>query len=292
MRDSKMFLYYLLILFCIHVGIDCSAFEKVRYNLGKDPVDVVIPSLEKDLPTLELCIEGIRKHGENVRRIIVVSDKKLTDKAEWFDEAQFPFSKSDIALAIFHGDHEKAQEFMRSPCTRVGWIFAQCVKLYAAVVIPGISSNVLIIDSDTVFLNLVSFIGKSGGGLYNPGTECHMPYFHHMNRLLPGLRRIFPQYSGISHHILIQRPILEDLFARIKVHHNREAWRAICACIDLKELYGSACADYEIYFAFAFDRTDQVQLRFLKWANSGCISDRHRYQSNGYHFASFHTYMR
>ena len=55
-------------------------------------IDVVIPAHKKDVDTLELCIESIRKNVKNVRRVIVVSKEKLTEKAEFYCEEDFPFS--------------------------------------------------------------------------------------------------------------------------------------------------------------------------------------------------------
>ncbi|MDB6082063.1 MAG: hypothetical protein JWO53_1335, partial [Chlamydiia bacterium] len=130
--------------------------SKVKYQLPKDPIDVVIPCTSKDLGTLEVCIRGIKKYGKNIHRVIVVSDKRYTDSAEWFDEKLYPFSKFDIALNIL-GEEAKAREFQDAPNSRLGWIYQQFLKLYAPFVIPKISSNVLILDADTVFVNPIAF---------------------------------------------------------------------------------------------------------------------------------------
>lgn len=288
----------IITILCGQMGI-CWSFTKIKYPLTNEPIDVVIPAVDKDIPTLELCIEGIRKYGENIRRIIVVSSKQLTDKAEWFDEKSFQFTKRDIALEIFGGNVQQAEKFLASPISRAGWIFAQCLKMYAIFVIPGISPNVLIIDSDTIFLRPVKFLNERNGGLYNPGTEYHMPYFQHMQRLLPGLRRVFHQHSGITHHIVFQRSIMEDLFSMISHHHKTDMWRAMCRCIDHRHLhgatvndYGSPCADYEIYFNFAFDRTDQVEIRPLRWENVGDTNAIPKFQAEGYHQISCHAHLR
>ena len=58
-----------------------SASLNKQYQFIKEPIDVVIPSVEKDLHTLNLCIEGIRQHGANIRRVIVVSKSKFTNKS-------------------------------------------------------------------------------------------------------------------------------------------------------------------------------------------------------------------
>ena len=52
------------------------SIQKKHYDLKAAPIDVVIPCHPKDLDTLELCIEGIRKYGQNIRRVIVVFIQK------------------------------------------------------------------------------------------------------------------------------------------------------------------------------------------------------------------------
>ena len=101
-----------------------------------------------------------------------------------------------------------------------GWYYQQLLKLYALYAIPKISSNVLCLDSDTVFLNPVSFISEEGGSLFNPGYEYHKPYFEHIARFVPGLKKVYPKYSGISHHMLFQKPIMDDLFADVEKKHG------------------------------------------------------------------------
>src|SRR5688572_23476311 len=80
--------------------------QKVMYPFSNEPIDVVIPAIEKDLSTLEACIQGIRKNCPQVRRVIVVSPRPLTDQAEWFNEGAFPFHKRIISLLLAHGDQE------------------------------------------------------------------------------------------------------------------------------------------------------------------------------------------
>ena len=128
-----------------------------HYEFTNEPIDVVIPSVEKDLETLDLCIEGIKQHGKSIRNIYVVSDKPLMRKAIWFDEKKYPFSKYAIAFEIFQ-DEKKARAYLKDPINRTGWILQQLLKLYAPFIIPGISSNILLLDSDTIFLKPVSFL--------------------------------------------------------------------------------------------------------------------------------------
>jgi hypothetical protein len=262
------------------------------YTFNMEPIDVVIPTIEKDLPTLNLCIAGIKANCPHVRRVIVISSRQLTEEAEWFDEKLFPFDKQAVAFHLLKENTEEAARFLDHPHSRVGWYYQQLLKLYAAYVIPDISSNILALDSDTIFLNTVHFIDEEGCGLFNPGTEYHSPYFEHADCLLPGFKKLFPEYSGISHHMLFQQPILEDFFKLVEEIHQKPLWQAFCQCVNQQDLYGSGASEYELYFNFAFSRTQQVKIRPLKWDNVCRFDTLDEYQQKGYDYVSCHEYLR
>lgn len=283
-------------IFALTLLVFTNTFSKQVYDLKKnDPIDIVIVSHEKDKRTLDHCINGIKKNCKNVGNIYVVSEKKLTNNpnAQWFDEAIFPFSKRDIATAIFESEKE-VDAFCKSP--RLGWLYKQIVCLYSPLIIPQISSNVLALDADTIFLNPVEFIDGQGNTLFNPGTEYEYPYFIHAAKLIKGQNRIykyFPHYSGIAHHQLFQRAIIEDLFAQIsQSNNNMEPWRSFAKHLDKNELPRSAMSEFEIYFNFAFAQTDQVRIRELKWINIKWNPEHIiNYGVLGYHYISCHTWM-
>ena len=114
-----------------------------------DKIDVVIPAHEKDIKTLPYCIARAKKCVENIGRVFVISNRKLVDNAEWFDESKFPFSKKDVEKVI------KGRTGFK-----IGWHFQQLLKFYSLFTIPNISKNVLILDSDTVFYKKTKFIEK------------------------------------------------------------------------------------------------------------------------------------
>ncbi len=267
-------------------------FYLSAFNFTFEPIDAVIPCRERDIVTLNLVIDGLRKNVKNIRRIIVISATKLTDNAEWFDEKDFPFTKETIAYEIFKNEHE-AREFLNASNTRIGWILQQFLKTYSIFVIPDISSNVLIVDADTIFLRPVEFQDpKTGAGLYNPGTEYHRPYFRHLRKVLPGFKKLYRHYSGISHHMLFQRSVMEELFVEIsKAHNGREPWKVFCDAIDKNELFGSCmCVEYELYFNFVFSRSKDVKIRHLKWGNVP-LQQFNVHKDHGYHYLSCHWWM-
>lgn len=272
---SKIFYFYLLLFLA-----SASAYE---------PIDVVIPVAAKDAKTLEYCIDGIRNNCQQVRDIFILSKEPYTDKAEWIDEQAFPFSKEEVASCLSLLSQEKNQ--------RVGWYFQQLLKLYAAFVIPEISNNILVLDADTIFLNKVSFISSKGKALYNPGTENHSPYFQHCAKLLPRFRKVFPELSGISHHMLMQRECLEELFIQVEQHTQMEFWRAFCLNVDPEQVRASGASEYELYFNFVFSIPYAVELRFLRWANKPAIKSKEMAQKliqearrEGLDYISCHEY--
>jgi hypothetical protein len=277
--------FSILFFFCLHLSLQAKS-----YVLENDPIDVVFVSHPKDQETLNYAIDGIRENAA-VRRIIVVSSIQLSDKAEWYDEKDFPFSKDDIRSAITRGDKAKAKTFFQDTHYGPAWYYQQLLKLYSPYVIPGISSNVLIIDADTIFMNPVEFLNDSFGGLFCVNHGSKKPgYFAHAKRLVPNYKRIYPKYYSVCHHMLFQKPILDDLFSTVEKYHHKPFWVAFCEAVSLKKNLGAS--EYEIYYSFALNQTKQVGIRELKWENSPALEKRDTFKAEGYQFVSFHTYLR
>jgi hypothetical protein len=271
------------------------ALEKVTYAFSQDPIDVVIPCHAKDALCLDYTIKSIKQYVQGVRRIIVISSEKFTDNAEWVDENIFPFNKESLAREIFKSA-AVAHYQLTQPLSRMGWIYQQFVKLFAAYYVPDISSNVLVVDSDLIFLKPVVFLQSNGAGLYATRTACYRDYFEHLARLLPNLEVFDPYQSGIAHHMLLQRPVLDDLCDMIQKQHNLEPWVAIAHAIAVTDntIPHLAMSEYEIYFNFAFLRTDQVAIRPLKWKdikNSAASYESIMEQAiaDGYDFVAVHV---
>lgn len=285
------------LILCLQTGLALAEpcfLKKVTYALRDEPIDVVIPAVEKDLETLELCIAGIRENCIGVRDIYVISKKELTQNALWFCENLYPFDKFAIASVIFQ-DQARMGEYFANKNNRIGWIYQQLLKLYAPFVIPGISSNVLVVDSDTIFLNRTSFLNDVFEPLFNPGSEYHIPYFVHASKLLHGFKRILP-LSGISHHMLLQKSVLEGLFEVVQAQSGMEFWKTFSQIISaeglLTETITSPCSEFEIYFNFMLSTSDQAHVRELKWENIATLNDLSHYKTNGYNYVSAHAYLR
>jgi hypothetical protein len=249
--------------------------------------DVVIPAHEKDSATLNFCISAIKKNIINHRRIIVVSKDKLTDKAEWFSEKKFPFSLNDL-INIYPKSS--------------GWHLQQLLKLYSPLVIPNILPNVLIIDSDTIFFNKTSFFDQSGVALYSESKDknlekstFHQKSCEHIFKLLPSIKTKLPQkynkISGICHHMIFQKNIIEDLFQKIQKQHNTldPFYKIFMQKID----DGYEVSEYNLYFYFLITHYPQrMVIRNLKYKNTSNLSLWRYKIFKKYDYCSFHSYQR
>jgi len=229
-------------------------------------IDLVYPCHSKDISTIDICIKYARLNIQNLNNIYVVSKTKLTDNAIWISEDAFPFTFQDMIDVI--GDH-----------WRTGWYYAGWIHLQSSICIPNILDNVLISDADTVFIRPVSFIDDEGKALFNLSPSDGTPlYFEHMNKLIPGLTpQIKPPWSGVAHHILMNKTILKHMMNVAEEKHGIPFWKAWIN-VTLESYKSSSCehnpnkhrdgpgraTSYELYFNYAMKYfPDSVKVRKL-----------------------------
>ena len=205
------------------------------------------------------------------------------------DEADFPFGLADVAAA--HGARP-----------RNGWYFQQLLKLYAGRVIPGILDRYLVVDADTFLQRPVEFVLGAAERLLRPayafGYENHPPYFEHMARLHPMLRRVRPEWSGICHHMVFQRAHIDRLFEVVEGHHaadgkKRPFWELFLALVDPAHFDGAGASEYEIYFNFLqLEFPQETIIRSLRWVNAGAAAlDAEPAILAAYDYVSCHYYL-
>jgi len=180
-------------------------------------IDVIIPSHEKDLDTLDLCIEMIKENVKNVNRVLVLSNKKLTEKAEWYPESEISFSIKDVGDIIGYGPHTPRY-------------YAALLQHLAITEIEGLTENVLVNDSDTIHLKETEFISPTGLCYFNvsydvPKGTTHHPYVEGMMKFMPGVTKQ-TEYSGICHHMLLNRKISKEITEYIEDIHGEVFWKA------------------------------------------------------------------
>jgi len=221
--------------------------------------DIVIPVGPNDTIKINETIQYNKQNVIGYRNIyLIVFDPTLSfEKCITINENIFPFSKSTI-------------ENYLGETPRIGWYFQQLLKLYAGSVIQGILDNYLVIDADTTFLKPTTFF-ENQRPLYNTSDEYHDPYFKHMERLHPSLKKCHST-SGICHHMMFQQSKLLDLFHLVESQHSSMPFYCVfLKSVDLNERFGAGASEYEIYFTYLhLYHSTTFDIRHLLWWQNTC----------------------
>lgn len=201
-------------------------------------------------------------------------------------ESVFPFSIDTI------------KSYYNSSNNRYGWYLQQLLKLYASFVIPGILDHYLVIDCDTLFLQPTTFV-EYDMMLFNHSTEHHLPYFTHMSKMSKNLTKV-KNISGICHHMLFSKLMLQEMFNLIEIEYNFENntnykfYEIFLRCIEPKEFNYSGASEYEMYFNFMLKyHDDKIKIRKLNWCNTcKSITNIDKLNNKNYSYASIHWYQR
>ena len=230
--------------------------------------DIVLPVHKKDIDIIEICLKYLRKNVNNNCNIYIISKNKLTDNAIWIQENIFPFSFNDISNII--GNH-----------FRTGWYYASLLKLHWFL-INGIKNNVLVCDIDTIFIKKTCFF-ENNKALFNISPNDGTPmYNEHMMKLLNIKSQLKNNWSGITHHIMMNKQILLSLieYVKKKNNNNQPFWKInllktcekyktypvlpSCKNLKYKHMGPGRWSTYELYCQYALKYfPDKVKIRKL-----------------------------
>lgn len=241
--------------------------------------DIVICVGYKDINIINLMVNYTKNNIIGYRNIYIISfDKTIfINGCITIDENIFPFSKKDIEKHLGIYSYKSC------------WYLQQLLKFYACFVIDGILDNILIIDCDTCFFKKTNFFKDNNKPLYNYDSENHLPYFQHMEKLHPSLKRQDIDKSGISHHMIFQKKILINLFKLVENYHNKKFYEVFIDSIN--PIDDNGASEYEIYFNFILQyHSNEIELRKLNYDNQkrlfSNINDNHNYD-----YISYHNYL-
>ncbi len=258
----------------------------------KPEFDIVIPAHEKDIATLKYCVKYAKKNIVGARKIIVISKKQYCKQSTWFSEDKFPFSYQEIS-DILSGSN-------------VGWHFQQLLKLYCLFTIPDISENVLILDADTVFFKKTPMFDEENRPFYNISKDKDVENKKFDNQVNIHLARILPEItrenlsknlqklSGISHHMMLNRKILQEIFTKVENNYNKNDENKKFYQIFLESRPSSyGVAEYQTYFNYVnIFHNKKIRLRSLKYKNTSDFNILKYALRRKYDYCSFHSYMR
>ncbi len=281
--------------FFTHISEERLDMLKIGFNLNiiNKPFDIVVPVGPNDYDIILINIQNNMKNIVGYRNFYAVcydTSIELPSGVIKIDEKIFPFSMKDVQF--FHGKIK-----------RNGWYLQQLIKLYASFVIPDILDTYLVIDADTIFTKPTTFI-KNRKCLYAVGIEYHLPYFNNMKNLHKDLVKIYPEHSGICHHMIFEKNKIQSLFKMVEDHHKNisDDLKSKFSCVDnninifwklfliysLKERNVSGMSEYEIYFNYIFKFfPSDVEIRKLNWSNVKSLDSIDKFD-----YVSCHWFMR
>jgi hypothetical protein len=214
-------------------------------------IDAVIPVGPNDQGNARSAAFSIAKYVTNIRNIYTIANTDL-GAGIWVDEALF----SDLWGAVVSAG---------IPNQRRGWYFQQLVKFSVDMKLKSLSDHFLIVDADTVFKRNITFLDTNDTVFFTTATEYHHPYFDHMGRVIPWLRKQ-SQYSGVAHHMLMSQQVLRDLRREMSVYNETEWFNAFLLAVDPQFYASSGASEYEIYFNYyQITKPGQCSFRELHW---------------------------
>ena len=172
-------------------------FDPLSNGRDVPPIEVFIPCVLKDLPTLRLAIEGARLGSRNpISRVTVCAPER--------DVAAISAEVGAAAFVIAEEEVQSpgvvAQVDRIVPPERRNWVVQQLLKL--GYVAQSRSQGVLVIDADTVLLRQRTWLAD-GCQLLAISREMHVPYRDHVRTWL-GDRVADSNVSFVTHHQLMQ----------------------------------------------------------------------------------------
>jgi hypothetical protein len=221
----------------------------------------MIPVAEKDMDNVPMCVNGILRHSRNpVSEIYVIGAADLRRRlpadcaARWVDEDRVRPCLGEVRSALRDDGyrHDSGK-----------WYFQQLLKLCAFSIFQPAADHILIHDADVALVKDALFVDGQGRSLLAYGYPLHwrvntlrhaVPAEHSAlaaaARLVPGWKAV-DAYSGMQHHIVLERSITQDLISRVEAHHGLDFWRAFIGSIEKEKWHG--ISEYVIYRHFAAD---------------------------------------
>jgi SAM-dependent methyltransferase/beta-galactosidase beta subunit len=247
--------------------------------------DFIFFAHEKDFLTLKISINYIKRNISSLNRIFVVSKKDPSiEGSVYISEERY----SDHVDIVKIYDRFKLNQSKFS--YRCGWIYQQILKLLSAQVIPELTDSYVVVDSDTIFLNDVSFSEEKF--YYCKANEYHQPYIETIKKILGVDSTI--GFSTISHHMIFNKKYLNEMIQDIQ---NRFESNSLCDCIldniNYDEL--SSVSEWDLYSNYMITNHPEIsENRQLIWKDISYIpndSDLEDLRIDN-DFISCHEYLR
>lgn len=270
-------------------------------------ISAVMLTTSKDGATFEVGIKSALKHLVDVDKFYVITPHKdelilkydLGERVifvaeQIFKDGGFNFTSETVADTMIsavkeHGKYPLENgnsAFERVLWGKTGWHLQQLLKLYAGRILK--LDNYVLLDGDCVWFKDTNFIAANQDSeqrpfkyLYATSTQANGAYRSSSVRIngVPFIRNEAGGFrSGVVHHMVLVKEVLESLFEVSEKLHGLPMWRILLESSALEMTCrapsarvcgeGSTLSEYDLYFNYARTKFPQtVELRPLLWAN-------------------------
>lgn len=216
------------------LGIDTQYRKKVY---SKVPIDVIVPTVDKDFDVLEIVIDSIRRYVcHPIKQIVIIAPQ--SDAIEHFARKKdcTYFCEEDLVEYSI----KDSICYCVNNINRTNWLYQQLLKLSCDRI--SISDFFLIVDSDTFFNRPIKFI-HNRKMIMNHSDEYHKPYYEVFEKIL--YEKAVSSMSFVAHHMLFSKKYLIELKNLIELLHNKKWINVILEQTDYTNLSGFS--EYELY---------------------------------------------
>jgi hypothetical protein len=225
-------------------------------------IELIFVAISKDFPVL---IHSVRFARNSISRYksggirVIVPDREVEECKDLF----FKHGLQDV-LVVPEGSMistNSLQLLRKYFPKRANWVLQQILKVQA--VLTSNSDASLIVDSDTLLLTRRSWFSSNGSQLLTPSYEFNAPYYAFLEKL--GVCSSHPNFTFISHHMLMQKSELRRTFDQMNWSGVDELVTYICENADL-DLDSPVCVEYELYSQALLSR-DRSKVHLSLWSN-------------------------
>lgn len=205
------------------------------YRPTPDAIDVVVPTIAKDLAVLETSLTSLRNLAQPINQVFIVS--RPEEGILQFCQAHNYHFINEVTVLGYTKDEIK---YTVGGQNRSGWIYQQLLKLGADAFVQ--KDNYLVLDSDTVLVAPHSFISDHRYVL-QANTDWHQPYLETFKKLF-GINPA-NHLSSVCHMMLFNTRRVREMRQQIERVSGKKWDRAIIDALDLNQ--ASSFSEYETY---------------------------------------------
>lgn len=212
--------------------------------------DVVIPYHVKDSKVIGECVRSCKEYMEGVRNIYIVTndDFEFPGVQGVYVAKQDDFFEEKPTIQYIKDCWEKVNKDLSH---RAGWMFQQFVKMGACYSIKGLTEKYIVMDADVVLLNPMNLVNNAGKMRLFEGVVVHKPYIECYEKLV-GLDPILPSRSYVSHMMMFDKKIMQELLDHIEKKHSRPWYDAVLDNMNMFE--PSPFSEFQSYGEYVFSK--------------------------------------